>query len=111
MQSCICLLSSDPLLLLQLGEAFVEDVDREVDVGLRNAHGRLDAEDVAVVPAAAEQKPHVFGHLEDLEQFLLGRRLLRVADELHACATLQTNAERLAEHSPKSTGGSSSSRR
>src|SRR5688500_18772282 len=66
-------------------ERAIEHVEGEVDVRSGNAHGRLDAQDVSVEPALANQHSHLSRGLENGER-LLFRRLLRlsVAHQLDA---------------------------
>src|SRR5687768_7097393 len=63
----------------------IEHVEREVHVGLGDAHRRLDPEDVALEPTLADEYPCLTSRLEHVERLAL-RRLLRgaVAHQLDA---------------------------
>src|SRR3954469_11870139 len=58
------------------GQRAIENVESEINVFGRDAHRRLDAQDVTIEPAFADQHTHFAGSLEDGQRFLL-RWLLR----------------------------------
>src|SRR5687768_17232050 len=58
-----------------LCQRVVQCVEREVDVGGGDAHGRLDAEHVAVEPSLPDQRARLAHRLQHVERLLL-RRLL-----------------------------------
>src|ERR1044071_5122167 len=71
----------------QLGECCIENLEHEIGVGLRNGHGRREANDAAMKAAFTEQQTHFTAKLENLSAFgfarLLRRAILNKLDPEH----------------------------
>src|SRR2546423_2761191 len=79
------LLRDDSLAAPRSNERLIQHLERVVDVGRGDAHGRLDAQYVTVETSLADQHPHLASRFQHVERLLLrGRLVVRVAHQFHA---------------------------